>query len=238
MLIKSQAIVLSSLKYGDSDLIIKTYTLQRGVSSYLLRGILKPSKGKLKLAYFQPLAQLSIEENYKPKASLNSIREVKIDYHYATLYTNVVKSSIALFLSEILSNILKEEEQNEDLYYFLTTSLQVLDQEEKVSNFHLLFLVKLTKYLGIYPDNETNELPYFNLSDAKFEAIKIDGSIEGKNVVVLRALLGTDFDALKEIKLSSNERQSFLATLIVYFELHLSGFKKPKSLEVLNNLFK
>lgn len=238
MLAKSQAIVLSSLKYGDSDLIVKCYTFERGITTYLLRGILKPTKRKLKPAYFQPFSQLLIEESYKPNASLHGIKEVKVNYQYSTLYTNVVKSSIALFLSEILSIVLREEEPQEGLFYFLITSLQVLDQETSVANFHLLFLMKLTKYLGIYPDQVNMELPYFNLRDARFEPSKSDlYSISGKEVELLKTLLGTNFDALHELKLSSKERQSFLSILLTYFELHLSNFKKPKSLAVLNSLF-
>lgn len=238
MLTKSLAIVLSTLRYRDSDLIVRCYTLQRGTISYLIRGILKPSKRKLKAAYFQPLAQLSIDENYNPKGSLHTIKEVKVEYHYNTLYTNVIKSSIALFLSEVLTNFLREEESQEDLFHFLATSMQVLDQEEKVVNFHLLFLVKLSKYLGIHPDKADSDLPYFNLKDSKFEASVTDKySIEGKNVELLKTFLGTNFDALNNLNLSSKERQMFLKTLLVYFELHLAGFKKPKSLDVLNSLF-
>ena len=238
MLTKSLAIVLSSLKYRDSDLIVKCYTLQRGTISYLIRGILKPSKRKLKPALFQPLAQLSLDENYNPKASLHTIKEVKVEYHYNALYTNVIKSSIALFLSEVLTTVLREEEPQEELFHFLVTSMQVLDQEEKVANFHLLFLVKLTKYLGIYPDERNKDLPYFNLKDSKFEPSVTDKySIEGKNIELLKTFLGTNFDALNTLRLSSKERQIFLNALLVYFELHLAGFKRPKSLDVLNSLF-
>jgi len=238
MLAKSQAIVLSSLKYGDSDLIVKCFTLERGTTSYLLRGILKSSKGKLKPGYFQQLSLLSLEESIKPQASLQGIKEVKIDYHYTSLHTDVVKSSIALFLSEVLSTVLKEEGPQEELFHFLNTSMQVLDQEERVSNFHLLFLVKLTKYLGISPDDLNSHLPFFNLKDARFEKVKTDTyTVEGKTVELLKALLTADFDIVNNLKVSSSERQLFLNTLLFYYELHLAGFKKPKSLEVLNKLF-
>lgn len=238
MLTKSQAIVLSSLKYGDSDLIVKCFTLQRGTTSYLLKGILKATRGKLKAAYFQPLTLLSLDETIKSKSSLQGIKEVKIDYHYTSLHTNMVKSSITLFLSEVLSIVLKEEGPQEDLFHFLSTSMQVLDQEEKVSNFHLLFLVKLTKYLGISPDNLAADKPFFNLKDGKFETVKTDAySVEGKTVEVLKILLTTNLDTVNNIKINTNQRQVFLNTMLFYYELHIPGFKKPKSLEVLNKLF-
>lgn len=238
MLTKSLAIVLSTLRYRDSDLIVKCYTLQRGTTSYMIRGILKPSKRKLKPAHFQPLAQLSLDESFNPKSSLRSIREVKVEYHYSTLYTNVIKSSIALFLSEVLSTVLREEEPQEEMFHFLATSMQVLDQEDKVSNFHLLFLVKLTTYLGIYPDQKNMDKPCFNLRDSKFESSQVDKyCIEGKSVELLKTFLGTNFDTLSTVRLSATERQMFLNTMLVYYELHLAGFKKPRSLDVLNSLF-
>ena len=238
MLTKCQAIVISTLKYGDSDLIAKCFTLERGTVSYLLRGVLKSTKGKLKAAYFQPLTQLYIEEYYKPKSSLQSIKEVKLACHYTSIHVNVMKSSIALFLSEVLTSVLKEESPQEDLFSYLSTSLQVLDYEEKVANFHLLFLVQLSKYLGVFPHPPKGTQAYFNLNEARFEAIPSDlTSIEGRNVTVLMQLMAMDFNSLSELKLNATERQSFLNMFLTYLEIHIIGFKKPRSLEVLNKLF-
>ena len=50
MVIATKAIVLSSLKFGDSDLIVKCFTASSGLKSYLLRNILKSKKGKLKVS--------------------------------------------------------------------------------------------------------------------------------------------------------------------------------------------
>ena len=142
MLSKNNSIVLSKLKYRDHDLIVKCYTEERGVVSYMLRGVLKSKKGLSKTVYFQALSQLQIEENYKPNQSLHFIKETKFNYIYKSLHTNIYKSSIVLFLSEILSNVLKEEEKNADLFHFITASLQYLDNEDQFSNFHLLFSLK------------------------------------------------------------------------------------------------
>ena len=119
MLIKNNSIVLSKLKYRDYDLIVKCYTQQRGVVSYILRGVLKSKRGQAKTVYFQALSQLQIEENYRPNQSLQSIKEVKLNYIYKSLHTNIYKSAIVLFLAEILSNVLKEEEKNDELFNFI-----------------------------------------------------------------------------------------------------------------------
>ncbi|MDN3491765.1 DNA repair protein RecO [Winogradskyella bathintestinalis] len=235
---KNNSIVLSKLKYRDYDLIVKCYTEQRGVVSYLLRGVLKSKKGLSKTVYYQALSQLQIEENYKLNQSLHFISEVKFNYIYKTLHSNIYKSAIVLFLSEILSNVLKEEEKNPDLFQFITVALQYLDNEDQFSNFHLLFLLKLTRYLGFQPENQNTGYDYFNLETGIFEASNHGiYSVSGENLTLLKLLLGINFDGLQAIKINSKQRQEFLNLLLYYFELHLGSFKTPKSLQVLNEVF-
>ena len=238
MLVKTNAIVLSKIKYRDNDLIVKCYTKNRGVVSYLLRGVLKSSKQSSKVAYYQLLSQLQIEENYKPKQTLQFISEVKLNVVYHSLHTNVLKSAITMFLSEVLSSTLKEEEPNEALYNFLETTLELLDNETEFSNFHLLFLLELTKHLGFYPDTAQINFPYFNLTSGEFELKPQQVySISGENLVTLKTLLGIKFDALHTVKLNSNQRQSFLNMMLLYYELQLGDFRKPKSLQIFNQVF-
>jgi DNA repair protein RecO (recombination protein O) len=233
MLNKNKAIVISKIRYRDNDLIAKCFTKQKGLVSYLIRGALKSTK-----VYFQLLSQLQIEENIKANQTLQYINEVKIDYIYRSIHTNVFKSSIAMFLAEILSTVLKEEEQNLELYEYLEVTFKWLDYQEEFSNFHLLFLLNLTQYLGFYPENTNSDSPYFNLSNGLFETQKANlYSVSGENLTLLKRLLGINFDELKTIKISSKQRQSFLAMLLLYFELHLGSFKKPKSLQVFNQVF-
>ena len=238
MLVKTNAIVFSNLKYSDHDLIVKCYTKQRGIVSYLIKGAFKTQKGSSKTAYFQPLSLIIIEEDFKPNRSLQGIKEVKLEYLYGTLHSNVLKASIVMFLSEVLSLVLKEEEQNEPLYHYIESSLKWLDFAEKFSNFHLLFLLDLTKFLGFYPDNQNRTFDFFSLSKGLFESKKGDlYSISGKDLILLKQLLDMDFERLHSIQLNSEQRQSFLNMLLLYFELHLGDFKKPKSLLVLNQVF-
>jgi len=238
MIATNNCIVLSKIKYGDFDLIVKCYTEERGVVSYILRGVLKSKKSQAKTVYFQELSQLRLEENYKPSKSLQSIKEVKFNYVYKTLHTNIYKSSIVLFLAEILSNILKEEEKDSDLFNYISVALQYLDTEDNFSNFHLLFLIKLSRFLGFLPDESKIELPYFNLQSGSFEDTDRGiYSVSGHNLILLKQLLGTNFDALSDIKINAKQRQEFLNMLLHYFELHLGGFKKLRSLQVLNEVF-
>ncbi len=238
MLVTTNAIVISKIKYGDSSIILSCYTESFGIKSYLIRGVLTKKKGKFKPAYFQPLSQVILEASHKENRSLQSLRDIKPLIHYKSLHSNVIKGAIVLFLSEVLSQLLKEEEKNSLLYSFISTSLEWLDEQNRSSNFHLLFLLIITKYLGFYPETSKIDLDYFNLEAGKFESSKVNMySISGNNLTVLKKLLGIKFDTLNEVKINSRQRQDFLNMILLYFELHLGGFKKPKSLQILNQVF-
>ena len=237
MIETTNAIVINSIKYGDTSLIVTCFTEQSGLKSYMLKGVLKSKKAKVKTAYFQPLTLLNITANHNNKGALNSIRDVQVSHFYQSIYSNIKKQSIALFLAEILHFSIKEEEQNKTLFSYLETSFLWLDTHEKTTNFHLLFLLNLTKFLGFYPELINVNKNYFNLLEGNFTNQKVFHSVSGENLVQFRKLLGINFDAIDQVDFSASNRQAVLSTLIQYFELHLSGFRKPKSLEVLKTIF-
>lgn len=238
MLVTTNAIVISKLKYKDNDLIVKCYTQQLGVVSLILRGVLKSRRGNSRTAYFQLLSQLQLVIDFKNNRTLHTVKETKINHLYSSLHSNVLKSSIVMFLAEVLSSTLNEEEPNQNLFSYIETTLQWLDAHSEYSNFHLLFLLNLTKYLGFYPDVKNVDYNYFNLSDGKFENRKLDKySISGENLSLLKKLLGTTFDALSSVRINAKQRQSFLNMILLYFELHLGSFKTPKSLQIFNQVF-
>lgn len=238
MQVTTKALILSSLKYGDTSLIVKAFTEIEGLKSYLLKGILATKKGKLKPALFQPLTQLELVANHKNKGTLENIREAKVIHPYKTLHQDIIKNSIVLFLAEVLSYSIQEEQEDKSLYNYLEYSFVWLDSTTKTSSFHLLFLLNLTKYLGFYPEDTNTQGDYFDLQDACFRTVpNLNPLIEKEAVLLLKQLLGINFDALSGIKTTKTSRQELLKKVILYFELHLPGFRKPKSLEVLNAVF-
>ncbi len=238
MLVNTNAIVISALKYGEADLIVKCFTQKSGLKSYLLRGILKSKKGKFKTSMFQPLSQLEMVAKHKDKGTLEYLQEAKMLNTYRTLHTDVVKSAMVLFISEILRNSIQEEEENEALYHYLETTLNWLDNHERFANFHLLFMLKLTRYMGFYPDDSNTDPEYFNMLDGVFQDVETNNyCIEGQNSLVLKQLLGINFDELELLKLTKTNRAHFLEMLLLYYQLHIDAFKKPKSLAVLQEIF-
>ena len=238
MQVTTKAIVLTSLKYGDTSLIVKAFTASDGLKSYLLKGVLASKRGKLKTAYFQPLSQLEIVANHRNKGTLETLREAKANYHYQTLHTDISKNAITMFLAEMLGNSIYEEEPNQGLFEFLEAALQWFDAHEAIANFHVYFLIRLTKYFGFYPDINAMEATYFDLQEGEFSNTpSLNPTLNGENLSFFKSFLGINFDEVQSVKMNKINRQELLKSLVVYYELHLQGFRKPKSLAVLNEVF-
>ena len=238
MVVATKAIVFSALKYSESDLIVSAYTEAAGVKSYLLRNILKSKRGSLKASYFQPLTQLELIAVHKNKGTLEYIKEAKIDIPSVSLHTDMVKSGLVMFLAEMLKNCIREEEPNPALFSFLEKSFQWLDKNSEVANFHIYFLLRLSGHLGFYPDSSDIDAKYFNILEGNFQQINTNNyCVEGDYIEAFKQFFGNNFDSLKNIKLSKKTRQQILELLLAYYSLHVQGYQKPKSLDVLNQLF-
>ena len=236
-IVTTKAIVLSALKYGDTSLIVKCFTADEGLKSYLIRGVLSAKKGNLKSGYFQVLNQLNIVANHNSKGNLNSLKEAHILHPYKNIYSDIVKQSIVLFLAEVLSNAIQEEEKNEALYEYLENGLIWLDANANMANFHLLFLLNLTRYLGFYPNISDDKLG-FDLVEGEFTNMSSSKNIiSGNDLIQFKKILNIDFESLKKISFSKQQRQNVLQIILKYYELHLGGFRNPKSLAILETIF-
>ncbi len=238
MQVTTKAIVLTALKYGDTSLIVKAFTASDGLKSYLLKGVLTSKKGKLKTAYFQPLMQLEIVASHRNKGTLESIREAKVNYHYQSLHTQVAKNAVTMFLAEMLGNAIHEEEANIPLFNYIENALQWLDMQDEIANFHLYFLMALTKYLGFHPDTDNQDAQLFDLLEGEFiSKPSLNPIMTGSNLLFFKAILDTNFNTLNTVKMRKGDRQELLKYIVLYYELHLQGFRKPKSLAILNEVF-
>lgn len=238
MIVSTEAIVFSAIKYGEADLIATCFTKKEGIKSYLLRNIFKAKKSGIKASYFQPLSQLDLVANHKNKGTLEYIREVKIAVPYQTLHTDIIKGSLIMFLAEILKNCIREEEANIPLFNFISDSLIWLDQHDKTANFHIYFLIELSRFLGFYPDTSQLSLPFFNLIEGRFELQKTEPYCVNLHTSEnLKLFLNHPPQTIKSLHFSKKDRAEILNVLLVYYQLHVQGYKKPKSLEVFQKLF-
>jgi len=236
MQVKTKAIVISSIKYQEKSLIVKCFTQSDGLKSYFVRDAFSSRKSNQKIAYFQPLSILEIEAVHKNKGTLEQLKEIKIATHFHSIHADVVKSTIAIFISEMLHHSIREEEKNTALFTFLETALHWLDNHNENANFHIILLLEMTKFLGFYPDISEIDFPFFEMTEGHFSPLHAISSLSEHETQLFKKLIALKLDNDQKT-FHVIERQLLLKILIDYYSLHLDGFKKPKSLEVLKEVF-
>ena len=240
MLHKTRGIIFNAFKYSDNSLIAKIYTEEFGLQSYLINSV-HGKKASTKVAVLQPLTLVDCVVYRKEKKQLQRVKEIKCSHPYITIPSEISKSSILIFLNEILYKSICEEEKDEELFEFIHTSLQVLDLKIKnCSNFHLLFLVQLTKHLGFLPAGKfSDDTPYFDLQSGNFKALepKHPFHMSRAQSEKFSELLDLSHEKLSSFQVSNKERKSLLEKTITYYELHLANLHEIKSHKVLEEIF-
>lgn len=239
MIAKTQGIVFHQIKYSESSLIVKIYTREFGIQSYLVKGV-RSKKSKISPALLQHLSLLEIVVSHKEKSNLHYIREIRSAHQYVSIPYDMIKSSIILFVNELLIKAIQEEESNPSLFDFLFQSMQWLDlATEKYVNFHLIFSIQLSRYLGFYPRGiYSPATPYFDLEEGCFENRRPihHNYLQGKEANKLSLLTDYSLDSIKELKLNNEDRNKLLDQIVQYYSLHLPNFGELKSLDVLRTV--
>jgi DNA repair protein RecO (recombination protein O) len=236
LFVKTKAIVISSIRHQEKNLIVKCFTASDGMKSYYVRSAFGNKKGNQKIAYFQPLTILEIEASHQNKGTLEHFKEIKLAHSYHSVHTNYVKSALVLFIAEILSAVIREEEKNETLFEYLENALLWLDAHDHIVNFHLILLLDMCRFLGFYPDDETVDFPFFNLLEGHFDNTIQPHSLTQNETELFKRLLQLQLSNTA-LSFSANERQKLLKILLDFYKLHLGQFKTPKSLDVLSAVF-
>lgn len=226
MLTKTKGLVLHNLKYRETSLLVTIYTAEFGIASYIENGV-RSAKAKHKMALFQPLTLLDLEVFHKPGRGLHRISEAKCYFPYRQIPFDVAKSSIALFLSEVLAKVLKEEEANFSLFDFLEESFQFLDGAKgNYENFHIQFLWNLASFLGFAPGSTVELLD--QLKQSQFTGVNLINSNMLSELVM--ANYGEPF------LISRSQRKECLSGLLHFYRLHMESFGELRSWEILQEV--
>lgn len=241
MIHKTRAILLHQVKYSENSLIITCYTEFSGRQSYLLNGV-RSAKSKTKGSIFQPLFLLEFETQVKSTRDVQRLKEYRLAEVYNTIPFDVVKSTISLFLAELLFKVLRSEDADPDLFDFLYNSLSYFDKLSKgVSNFHLWFLVNLTGYLGFRPMANFSALDcWFSPREGRFTAFKAHhpGAPDSDESQMLARLFDLKIEVLESFRCDGHNRLRLLEILVDFYAWHFQGIGKINSLSVLTQIFR
>ncbi|GAB3199241.1 DNA repair protein RecO (recombination protein O) [Pontibacter aydingkolensis] len=234
MLVKTRGIVLNHIKYRESSIIARVYTEQLGVQSYIINGVRKKGSGS-RIALFQPFTLLDMVVYTSHKGGLTRISEYKSAYPFSSIPFDILKSSILLFLSEVVSKTIKEEEENQQLFNFLYQSIIFFDeQQEHFENFHLVFLLQLSHHLGFGPSSgaEIVEQVAFSSNAQSATAAPSVLAIQAHEELFNQLLNLSDGAHVP----NGRVRRELLSILIRYYQLHVDKLGEIKSLAILSEV--
>ncbi len=239
MIHATKGIVLTHIKYKETSIIVNIYTRQFGRQSYMVNRVrTKHSKGNTVL--LQPMALLEMDVYHRQKSDLQRIKDFRIAHPLCSIPFSQKKRTMAFFLTELMSKVLREEEENKDLFDFLYHSIEVFDTGINGDyNFHLFFLFQLSRFLGFSPENKSGDKLYFDLLNGYFTNLEPSHGFYLKDLARANweKLYSLNINKLSDLLLSANERYTLLKNLLDYYNLHIDGMGELKSLNIVHQLF-
>ena len=234
MYVHSKIIILSYINFSDADIIVKCFSKEKGKLTFMVKGIRKSGKKKNSISYFQPLNILQAGFLYRENKQLLFFKDLDIEEPLSSIHQDIKKSTVVMFLSEVIESAIQEEEINEQLFSYLENAIHWLDTHQQTQNFHIAFLIKFSRYLGIYP--ELNQLKeQIDENNNQFENDKLSD----KNLLKLSELIKRNMDITNchNIRITKQERLIILEFLLLYYRKMLPGFRFPKSFAVVKDIF-
>ena len=240
MIRKTRGIVLHTTRYGESSLVVHSYTEQFGRQTYMAKGVRK-SRRNNRSNLFQPLFILDFEIYYKETRGMHLLKEVNRAFPINSIPYDITKSTQAIFMAEILYRVVREEEPNPVLANFLISSINYLDAlEDPLPDFHIIFLFHLSRHLGFFPQNNfVASTPYFDLVSGRFKAAFSDSETQLDEALstLWSKYLACDYKDAHSLSFNSGQRKVVLDQLIKYYRNHVEGLGEIRSLDVLHAFF-
>lgn len=239
MLVKSTGIILRSLKYGETSLILDIYSRDYGLNSYIIGGV-RNKKSKTQAGLCQIMSLVEFVAYHKNTKSLFRIKEISSAHLYRRIPFEILRRSVGMFMTEVLKNVVKEDEENPELFDFIYNWFLFLDQStDSVSNLHLLFLLELAEQIGIQPrDNYSMNNPIFDLMDGQFIRDLPDHHyfLDAEDSEHLYDMMMQERSDVHELPLTNTQRRLLLDKLIQFYKLHVDSMKDLLTYPILNEI--
>src|SRR5574344_82121 len=240
MLIKTRGIVLRCIKYGESSLITDLFTESNGIMSFVVK-LSKNKSSRYKRSIFQPLTIVSFDCDLNQRYKLQYLKEIHIENPFMSIPFSPYKITISIFLSEFLYNVLKNEQTNDILFQYLINSIKWLDGvNDNYSNFHLVFLMRMSRFLGFYPNiDDYRPNCIFDLRNASFcQSVPLHNDfLNSEESAKIEILMRMNYETMHLYTMSRNERNRCIEVILNYYRLHIPDFQEMKSLSVLTEIF-
>lgn len=234
-------IILNTRPYRETSLLVNAYTDTRGRADFLVKGI-RTARNRALASLFHPLSILDTRTYFHAKRELNQLKEYQKVYLLEDLCSDARKSSIGLFISELLYKTVRESEENRELFRFVTDTILGLDRAgDELADPHLYFAVRLCRYLGYEPDAESflNSRIYFHMGKACFceTPDPMSGAFDQEDSLLLHQILSCPAGQIRPLSCSGSRRHHFLHSMISYYGYHLGKAPEIRSLDVLHQVF-
>ena len=232
MILSTPGQVLHTTPYGDASVIVKVFTRQLGLRSYIIKGV-RGRNARVKQNLLQPLTSLDMVVYDNPHSDLNHVKE--LSPRRPSQPSEPVANALRFFMTEVLYKTLHEAEPMPDLWDYVD---ELVDGRQPVSTGQLpvVFMLHVARHLGIEPlDNRTAREPYFDLQEGRYVSVPTETTLSAELSAMLHEYLTSD---VSHTSFPLADRTALLNALIAYFQLHLSSFRDFTSHEILHAILK
>jgi len=239
MLHKTRGIVLKTTDYGDSSVVVQIFTEKFGIQSYIINGVKKP-RAKIRMNMLQPLHLVDMVVYHKINTGIQRVSELRPALIFRTIPYDIIKSTMVMFLNEVLYKSIRQQHTDENLFNYIFNSISWFDESGELNlNFHLAFLMKLSRFLGFAPSTDTrSDQRFFDLQEGEFSSLPPvhPNFLNREEAALFIDLFTTSFDRLPELQVSTAIRRVLLEKILVYYTLHTASFGDIHSHQVLQDI--
>lgn len=239
MLHKTRGIVLKTTLYSESSVVVQIFTEKFGIQSYMINGVKKP-RARISMNMLQPLHLVDMIVYHKANTGIQRVSELRPSPVFSTIPYDIIKSTMVIFLNEVLYKSIRQQTTDDNLFQFVFNAVCWLDEHQVANvNFHLSFLLKLSRFLGFAPSTQTkSDQSYFDLQEGEFKSNTPvhPHFLEKQEAMLFILLFTTSFEKISEIKMDNRVRRSILDKILIYYTLHTASFGEIKSHQVLEDV--